>query len=154
MNKFYVTAIIAIIAFSACKKDKVGDNPTIYFDSLSKNILKSGVDAFSITMRYSIPTSNLLGDPSSANIYFKQNRDSFDKVENLEFPEELRSFEIPENRDHIRGYITFILSADAYNLALRPSRPNGDTLTFDIWIEDPSGRRSNTITTSEVYIIP
>ena len=157
MKRYSVLAILLIV-FVACKKKQAAPSkPEIAFESVStKNVvLTNGVDseAIGMTIRYTLPTANLGGGLQNSSIVLVDNRDTFDTEQSFNFPGDIEDFEVPDHREYIKGTVTVLVPKVPF-FNLRTNRPNGDTATFDIYITDPAGVKSNTVTTDTIFIIP
>lgn len=153
MKKYALLFIIMIPAFSACKKaGKAKEKPEVAFSGFSHNTVVNGdlKDTVLINLRYTIAAAAVGFDTSAPVVYFKDSRDQ--TVNSQYFPNDVAD-NLPETDPNISGAITLRLSAANY-FVMRPDRPNGDTLRYEIYIRGKDGVESNKITTPDIYIIP
>lgn len=153
MKKYTLLFIIALSAFAACKKTgPAKEKPEIAFAGLSHNTVVNGdlKDTLLINLRYTIAVSAVGVDTNAPTIYYKDSRDQ--AVNPQPFPNEVAN-NLPEADVNISGSITLRLSAANY-FVLRPDRPDGDTVTYEIYLKGKDGVESNRITTPEIYIVP
>lgn len=146
--------LLAAISATSCTKEKKssGSIPRIQFTGLSGNTIKAGSSqVIYINFNFSDGNGDLGNKPSSGNydIYTKDSRDDSSDV-NYFFPQDL-----PDNVEagqEISGVCNLGLLG-AYVL-LRPDRPDGDTVRYEIYIKDRAGNESNRFTTPDIYIVP
>lgn len=139
---------------ASCTKEKKssGDKPSIQFTGLSGNTIKAGSNqVIYINFNFSDGNGDLGNKPSSGNydIYTKDSRNDSSDV-NYFFPQDL-----PDNVEpgrEISGVCNLGLLG-AFVL-LRPNRPDGDTVRYEIYIKDRAGNESNRFTTPDIYIVP
>lgn len=157
MKRYSVLAILLIVFLACKKKQSTPSKPEIVFDSVSaNNIVLSSVDtgaAIGMTIRYTLPTANLGGGIQDCKIVFADNRDTFNLEQRRDFPQESADFDVPEHREYIKGTVTLLVPVIPF-FNLRTNRPTGDTATFDIYLIDPAGTKSNTVTTDTIFITP
>lgn len=160
MNKYTTLAIIAIlgvIAFTACQKKGGPTTPNIVYDSLSKNVVFASDtnDGVTLTIKYSVPTANIpaSGSLGDCSFFMVDTREVPEIEYEIPFPLEADGHITPENRSVIKGFATLNLSTQEYFI-LRSTNPNGDTIAYNVYLIDPSGVKSNTITIDPVYIEP
>lgn len=154
MKKYTILFIMAVISFAACKKaEKAKEKPELAFTGLSHNKVVNGdpKDTVLISLRYTIATSAVGVDSNAPTIYYKDSRDT-QSVLSQPFPSEVAD-NLPEADVNIRGTITLRLNGANY-FVLRPDRPNGDTLRYEIYLKGKDGVESNKITTPDIYIEP
>ncbi|MCB0699802.1 MAG: hypothetical protein H6551_03705 [Chitinophagales bacterium] len=156
--KSYLALAILLIVFVACKKKQYSQGtPEITFESVSTKhvLLNNGVDSeyIGMTIRYKLPTANIGEGLSASSIIFVDNRDTFRQEQRRDFPEESIEYEVPDHREFIKGTVTLLVEKiPVFNT--RTNRPNGDTVTFDMYMVDPTGTKSNVITTDTIFITP
>lgn len=154
MKKYPILILILLASATACKKPEDAlEKPEIAFISMSPSVVASGnlKDTVLISLRYSIASSGIGLGPTPTEIYFKDSRDS-NSLNRLPFPDEV-SAELPETENNIRGNISVKIPASLY-LVLRPERPDGDTVRYQMYLRDKNGLESNKITTPDIYIMP
>ena len=154
MKKNTLLFIISILALAACKKsESPKEKPEIVFTGLSHNTVTSGdlKDTILINLRYTMAVSSVGADTTLPVLYFQDSRDQ--TVAFLSFPGEI-SGKLPDAENNISGNITLRLNVSNY-LVVRPDRPNGDTVQYEIYLKDvKNGKESNRVTTPDIYIMP
>ncbi len=153
MKKYTLLFIIILTAFAACKKTgPAKEKPELAFVSLSHNAVTNGdlKDTVLISLRYTIAASDVGKDSTAPYIAFKDSRDQ--TVNRQYFPNEIAD-NLPETDLNVSGAITIRLNAGNY-FVLRPDRPEGDTLQYEMYLVGKNGVESNRITTSDIYILP
>lgn len=146
-----IFAILAL-SISACKKNNTDKTPYIANIRVSKTSVTSGSseDTVIISFRYTDGDANI-GRGDARDIFIKDNR-----VQGATF----NSFALPEIPDEyidpkkgISGNAYLPLSAALF-LILRPDHPNGDTVSYEVYMVDKDGKESNHLTTPDIYINP
>ncbi|HEY9177573.1 MAG TPA: hypothetical protein VIN07_07780 [Flavipsychrobacter sp.] len=158
MKKYTLLFIIILTAFAACKKaEKAKEKPEIAFAGLSHNTVVNGdtKDTLLINLRYTIAAAAVgtLGDSAYTQVHIIDKRDCV--VGNqppILFPDEVEQ-NLPEGEANVSGNITLRLPAANF-FVLCPDRPNGDTVTYEIYLKGKNGVESNKITVPEIYIVP
>lgn len=153
MKKYTLLFIVMIAAFAACKKTSPAkEKPELAFAGLSHDKVINGdlKDTLLISLRYTIATSAVGVDTSAPTIYFKDSRD--ETVNFQPFPNEIAD-NLPDVDLNISGAITLRLNAGNF-FVLRPDRPEGDTLQYEIYLKGKDGVESNKVTTPNIYILP
>ena len=154
MKKYTILFIASILVFAACKKSVAQlEEPSIAFKSISKHLVKDrdSEDTVIINLRYTMAASALGVGTEPSIVYLKDSR--FDDVQtSYPFPDETIQ-KLPEGEPNISGDITLKLNVGTF-FALRPDRPDGDTLQFEIYMEDKNFVKSNTVNTPDIYIVP
>ncbi len=155
MKLYNILLIVAVSGFIACKKTST-DNPVpvIAYSGISTDSINNGSskDTLSITFTIVDGDGDLGNDPNVSNdIFLKDSRSVTNEEIGFLMPE------IPKGVIKEGGsaniHCTVNVSAAQF-LLLRPTRPLGDTLSFDIYIKDRAGNKSNIITTHPIYIYP
>lgn len=152
MKKYLILFIALIFVTAACKKaQKPFDKPAIVFAGISKDMVidRNIKDTVLINLRYTMAAA-AVGSSFETVVYLKDSRDQ--NLQPFSFPDEVGN-NLPDGETNISGQITVQLFADRV-FALRPDRPNGDTLHYDIYLEDKDGNQSNIIVTPDIYILP
>lgn len=155
MKQVPILIVLLLVSITSCKKDEgTSQAPELIFQSMEPNTVVSGSlsDTVVITMKYSIEREYIWKgfDTSSSDIFLKDSRDS---TVNPDYLPEIDESKLDKTKKIVTGTITYKIDAAKY-LLLRPTRPNGDTLTYDIYVKDKMGRNSNTIITPPIYILP
>lgn len=158
-TKLLLLAILTI-GIVACKKtQKYSSVPRINYRGITTNTVTSGssADFVQISFNYTDGEGDFGYDQQGGNydIYFLDRRvkDSAN-FSGLYLPQNFRNeIKSRDLENGISGVITFQLDANRF-LITRPSRPNGDTTNFEIYIKDLAGHESNRITTDDIYILP
>lgn len=154
MRKHPILLLILLITVAACKKSDVAiEKPDLDFVTLSPATVNSGnlKDTVLISLRYTIAASGIGAGATPTEVFFKDSRDS-NSLNRLPFPDDLAG-NLPESEQNISGAITVKIPASLY-LVLRPDRPDGDTLRYEMYLRDKNGVQSNKITTPDIYILP
>lgn len=153
MKKYSLLFAIIITALAACKKtDSAKDKPELAFAGLSHDKVVNGdlKDTVIISLRYTIAASQVGQDSTAPYIAFKDSRDQ--TVNRQYFPNDIAQ-NLPDADLNISGAITIRLNAGNY-FVLRPDRPEGDTLRYEMYLVGKDGVESNKITTPDIYIQP
>ncbi len=158
--KLFLLAIILIGSTACQKKSKFPSTPEISYRGISNEVVKSGSpeDFVQISLNFTDGEGDLgyNANGQDFDIYFKDSRTSSSTgFVGLLLPAQLRDEIKKRNLDEkgISGIITFQLDASLFFI-LRPDRPNGDTVNFEVYIKDLAGNESNRITTDNIYILP
>ncbi|MDI9320189.1 MAG: hypothetical protein QM530_06890 [Phycisphaerales bacterium] len=162
-NRFYTilhfkpfcTALLALglLLTVACNKTKTPGNstPAINFTGISSDSIQAGSSAaIRLSFNFSDGDGNLGNKPSSGiyDIYTIDSRDN--SFINYYFPQELPSVVDPTKE--LTG--TCQLDFRGEFILLRPTRPGGDTVRYEVYIRDREGNESNHFTTPNIYIKP
>lgn len=153
MKKYTILFIMVVISFAACKKaEKAKEKPELAFAGLSHDKVMNGdlKDTVLISLRYTIAASQVGQDSTAPYIAFKDSRDQ--TVNRQYFPNDIAQ-NLPDADMNISGAITIRLNAGNY-FVLRPDRPEGDTLRYEMYLVGKDGVESNKITTPDIYIEP
>lgn len=154
--KLYSFLFIAaiVIAAAACKKTENGNPiPVIAYGGMSKDSVISGSkDTLSIKFTLTDGDGDVRYEQDSMfEIYLKDSRSTTGVEMGFKMPE------IPagviKDGESVDMHCVVNVSVSDF-LLLRPSRPQGDTLSYDIYFKDKAGHKSNTITTHPIYIYP
>jgi hypothetical protein len=89
------------------------------------------------------------GDGNLSNVYLKDSR-ATDLIP-LPFPEIPN--EITDGGNGVKGQCILRIDAPSF-LVLRPDHPGGDTLYYEIYVQDEDSQPSNHLTTKNIYITP
>lgn len=149
LTLFIATTSIFLMTSCSKKKAKASDTPNISLIGISKDSVQAGSnETIQLTFTFKDGDGDLGNLPSSGNydIYTIDTRDT-SKL-NYYFPQDLPSVIIPSQG--ASGQCTIELSA-AFML-LRPSNPDRDTLQYEFYIRDKSGKESNRLTTPNIYL--
>lgn len=162
-NRFYTlssfphfyTALLALglLGTIACTKKKTTGNstPAIKFTGISSDSIKAGSStAIRLSFNFSDGDGNLGNKPASGmyDIYTIDSRDK--SFTNYYFPQALPS--VIDPTQGVTGTCQLDLRGEF--ILLRPTRPGGDTLSYEVYIRDREGNESNHFTTPDIYIIP
>jgi hypothetical protein len=150
--KYRLLILPLLCLFCACAKKKDRNKvPSIMLKGISTNEIKTGSSGFvHVFFSFADGDGDLGVKPSSGDfdIYTIDNRDTA-KVGYF-FP-----FELPDLRqdnEPLTGDCA--LSLEGAYMLLRPTRPGGDTVNYEIYIRDQAGNESNHINTGDIYILP
>lgn len=147
---FVVLAILALSLVTSCKKVKNNNKkPVITYLGLDSNTVVSGSSEDTVYVHFQVTDGDgdIAHGQSEHDIYMTDSRTG----QKLEFfyPE------IPEgtiNTDEgVNATVTVKIVAALF-LETRLDHPNGDTLTYDLYVKDRASNQSNTVTTSKIYI--
>lgn len=152
MRTYSILIIMLLITISSCKKSgKALEEPEIIFTGISHDrIANSSIkDTVIINLRYSMAIDAVGDENNPTQVYFQDSRDQTSQP--TRFPVEV-SNNLPEGEVNMSGNITLRLPGIFFTL--RPTRPNGDTLHYNIYLEDKDNVKSNTVETPDIYILP
>lgn len=153
MKNFLLLFAVLLVILTSCKKPTQAlTAPEISFTGISDTqVFASNVeDSFLlITLRYTIATSALGDDENPTRIIIQESRENFNQP--ISYPTELMTAYSDDNQDvNISGEIS--LFQPTHPLIVRPTRPNGDTTHFIIYLEDKDGKQSNIVRTPDIYL--
>lgn len=144
--------LIAGSLLSCTNKSKLsGKVPVISYTGLSGNQIKAGSNQkIILEFSFSDGDGDLGNTPSSGNfdIYTTDSRDT--APINYFFPKDMPK--AVNTQLGISGICTLAIEGEF--LLLRPDRPAGDTVKYEVYIKDRAGNESNRFTTPEIYILP
>lgn len=146
MRNVLIIAIISLIAVSCNKKTKYSNIPKLQFDKLSHNTVQAGSDEkILISFLFEDGDGNIgFGTP---NLYLKDSRDTVIYTYNIpNIPDKFN----PESG--LKGIIQVQFEAAFLLLRSDTAHVETDTLTWDIYMKDKAGNKSNTITTSSLIL--
>ena len=155
MKQHFIIGILLLAAgLSSCEKDAAGDAaPVVSNLNISPNTVRSGFSEDTVIITFTVDDANgdLGNDPfkKEFDVYAKDSRDNNET--GFPFPD--MPDEITEDGKSITAIVTIKLNAGLF-LHARQDRPDGDTLTYDIYVKDKKGNKSNIVTTPEIYIVP
>ncbi len=143
-----------ILVFAACNKaSKPLEKPSIALKSISKVLVKEldNKDTVIINLRYTMAVDGVGSGTEAPIVYLKDTR--FDDNQTpYPFPDDVIN-KLPDYEPNISGAITLKLPVDVF-FALRPDRQEGDTMQYEIHMEDKNGIKSNTVNTPDIFIVP
>lgn len=148
-----IGATFFLLLAAGCNKENKNKSkiPAIKYIGISGDSIKSGSNEIvQVVFNFSDGDGDLGNKPSSGkyDIYTTDSRDT-SKI-NYYFPQGLTG-----NIDPTQGISgTCTLSLEAAFILLRPERPQGDTVRYEIYIKDKAGNESNRFTTPDIYIRP
>lgn len=154
MKKYTLLFFIILTALAACKKTgPAKEKPELAFKGLSKNTVINGdlKDTVLISLRYTIAASEVGKDSTAPYIAFKDSRD-LNAINRQYFPNDIAN-NLPDVDLNVSGTITIRLNAGNF-FVLRPDRPDGDTLHYEMYLVGKNGTESAKITTPDIYILP
>lgn len=154
MKLYPILIIILLFSVFSCKKrGSALKAPEIAFAGFSHDSVFNGdpKDTVLISLRYTMAADAIGNKTQPTQVYLKDSRDQTEQP--FSFPEEIAN-NLPDlSTPNINGTITLRLPVTQF-MTLRPSRPNGDTLHYNIYMKDKTGTQSNTIETPFIYILP
>ncbi len=143
---------IAILFFTACKKDQYTTAPQIEFKSINPNVAFSNVSC----NFQDIPVLTLRVTDAEGDLGFIDGRDtSYVFIKNL-LTNDLDSVKLPDIRTAaVKNFSADIdINLCSFLAASTRPRPKTDTLYFEVYVRDFAKNVSNTIrTTDPVYFI-
>ncbi len=154
-NKSVYIIAVALITVSCNKKVNRDPVPSILYNGISPRTVTNGFVGDTVTIKFVVNDGDAdLGngvDATNHDIFVKDSRSSTGEEQKFYFPN-IPKDAVLENKS-MQVYTSLNLDAPQY-FVLRPDRPNGDTLTFEIYVKDRAGNKSNIITTEPIYIQP
>lgn len=154
MKKYSILLSILILGFYSCSKDSKAplDEPEIVFTGISHDQIVNGSpqDTVLINLRYTMAVDAVGTKNDPTQVVLSDSRDQSNQ--SLTFPIEMQD-NLPEGASNVSGNITITLPGNLFFIA-RPTKPDGDTLYYSIYIEDKDNIQSNIVTTPEIIILP
>lgn len=140
---------------TSCSKSGGGKNgnnpPKVSYVSISANTITAGSNSYiDLSFNFSDKDGDLSNAASASDfdIYVVDKRN--DSTIGYYFPKDITNSS--DENEGISG--NCIISLFGSNMLLRPSRPLGDTLQYDVYIKDQKGNESNRFTTPDIYLVP
>ncbi|OSZ78708.1 hypothetical protein CAP35_10795 [Chitinophagaceae bacterium IBVUCB1] len=138
---------------AACKKAVKKDIvPSIVYTGLSPDKVASGSSKDTVSIRFTVTDAD--GDISGGtgeDVFLKDSRSTTGEEIKLQMP--IIPTDAVKTDEGIHAFVTIRVYASLF-LLLRPDRPNGDTLTYEIYVKDRAGNKSNVINTQRIFITP
>lgn len=153
MKLYWLFLALFVLSVYSCKKSKKAvDKPELIFTGFSHETIKNGdpEDTLLINLRYTVALNNLGSKDTPTSVYYRDSRDI--NVQPINFPNDIYAEASSFEGSNIRGNVT--LRLQTANITLRPDRPNGDTLQYIMYLQDKYGNKSDTVVTSNLYIVP
>ena len=146
--------ILAVLGLVSCKKNNYPNEPVLEFLSVSKQyMLQNGQDSMVLTLSYTDGDGDI-GSDVNDNIFLRDNRTGA-LIASYRFPNDTDQ----EAGTYRKGELQLIVYSACciYNdTAVVNCGPNPnqslDTLRYTIEVVDQSGRESNIIETSDIYL--
>jgi hypothetical protein len=153
MYRYLALFIVVLLTIASCQKtNDVSNIPQISSLSVKPNMVKAGSSSDTVYLSFHFKDGDAdLGINTSGtvyDIYLVDSRDS--DTSGYFFPDINSSVENPSTG--IDGNCTVKLLA-AF-LIPRSTRPNGDTLRYQVFIKDRALNTSNVLVTPDIYIKP
>lgn len=152
MKKLFLAGLVLVVLV-ACNKDKYQTKPQISIKSVGADVVpvNSGLN---IVLSFTDKEGDI-----SDSLYIKKIRLNKTVVATLR---DSLKYKIPDFPDYSKGEIN--LQLDYQNNLIsainpppiqgsNPSKPQPDTLLFQIWIHDKAGHVSDTVTSKQVVIL-
>lgn len=151
---------LSLLTFSNCRKSpKAVDPPEIVFTGISHTTVKNGDinDTLYINLRYTMTSESVIDKDDTlitATIHLRDSRLGDSVNSSLRFPTEINEYTLGGDAGvNISGNITAVVNV-GLNLPLLPTKPNGDTMFFEIYLADKDSVVSNIVKTPDIYILP
>lgn len=154
---FLLTGLI--LFFASCTKDpdQYPDEPQIYYQSTTPRTIdiKDTAAFIRIELKFTDGDGDIGLDPGNGEmaIFLKDSRDTSKELYTYPYPFPFIPQSARPTKGGLEGGITINLGrqyfnvVDSLNLALKR-----DTLSYNIYIMDRAGHKSNIITTDSIYI--
>lgn len=146
--KGLVILLFAFIFLNSCKKkeDLEYDNtPNITFQSISPGTVKAYQDSISISIQYTDGDGDLGENVSGVeNAFIKDLRN------NLTYGLRIRQLSPDNSEIIIKGIINLVIPA----VGLNDSNGQPESASFEVYIEDRAGNKSNRVTTTAITVNP
>lgn len=155
MKTYSILLVVIIMFAAACNRgNKALEKPEIVFRSFSHETVRSGdlKDTLLINLRYTMATKSLGSETDPSSFILKDSRDPGSELK-FSFPNEIYGNVPDPTQNNISGTVTLRLSAGLF-FVLRPDRPEGDTLQYEILLRDKDEVESAPVTSGNIFIIP
>jgi hypothetical protein len=144
-------SIIFLFSLASCTsaEKKAKATPSIAFTGISADSVVAGSNqVINLKFNFSDGDGDLGNTPSSGNfdIYTTDTRDT--TAINYYFPPNMKTYIDPTQG--VSGEC--VIQLNAAFMLLRPDRPKRDTLQYEVYIKDKSGKESNRFTTPNIYL--
>lgn len=144
--------LCVLVGLSACNKSGTDGNtpPKVSYVDLSGNLITAGSNSYIDLVFNFADKDGDLGNAANGmfDIYVVDSRN--DSTIGYYFPKGIIGSS--DEKEGISGNCT--LSLFGNNMLLRPDRPDGDTLHYEVYIKDQKGHESNRLVTPDIYLIP
>lgn len=155
----FITCLLVLL-FEACSDEPVNGNnpPSIEFLGMDRDTMVQGItginnrDSILVFLTFNDIDGDIAGGSSTRNISIVDNRDGF--IDPVSFPElpELKKGQKGEMRLAIYTTCCQFPAGLGAGCIVVPGVPD-NRYTYDIYIEDEAGNRSNTITTDTITLL-
>ena len=154
--KLYLVGIAIVLTgiVASCKKTKNNNKlPVITFQGLDSNTVVSGASYDTVFIRFQVvdgdgDIAHVKDNNGDRDIYITDSRTG--EVLQYWYPDIPSGTINPD--EGVNAFVT--LKVLAAFLSTRLDHPLGDTLTYDLYVKDRAGNKSNVITTPKIYILP
>ncbi len=156
MRHLSYSLIFCLFLVGACNKQpgEFPPEPQIYYQSTKPNLidLMGEQEAVNIIFSFTDGDGNIANDASEVEpaIFIRRTRDTL--AEPFPFPMPYIPQNIRPENGGVEGRVVINLGKEYFSLDSLHAALGGDTLTFDIYIQDELGNRSNVITTDSVVV--
>jgi hypothetical protein len=145
---YFLVLILALGFLSSCKKEEgldTGTVPVIKFKSISPSTVRQYKDSVLITIEYTDGDGDLGENTTGVtNAYVTDSRN------NLTYGFRIRQLAPDKNPISLKG--TLVIEVPA--TALINSSATDENLSFNVFVKDRAGHASNTISTSQIKVVP
>ncbi len=153
MRQYIALSASLLFVFASCskavKKDPV---PFIVYTGLTPNKVASGSAKDTVSIKFTLTDGDGdLSNGSTEDVFLKDSRSTTGEEIKLTMP--VIPTDVVKTDEGIHAFVTVRVYAALF-LVLRPDRPNGDTLTYEVYVKDRAGNKSNVIQTQPIYIQP
>lgn len=146
-----IISLSAVACFSACEKNKVSKVPNITLIAAS-NEIKTNVDTMAIQFKIIDGDADLGNDSLLSGVYWKDSRYDSAGFTRADFPYITPSLEDPNKG--IEAICTFFPVPQPTPRLDSMHIFSGDTMTYELYVQDRAGNKSNHITTPTIIITP
>jgi hypothetical protein len=146
--KSFIILVVLIAQFLSCSKKDIIDTgpvPVISFRSISPAVVKQYSDSLLITLEYTDGDGDLGENATGVTNAFVT-----DSRNNLTYGFRIRQLAPDNNPISLKG--TLIIEVPA--TALINTSATEENLTFSVFVKDRAGHASNTISTSQIRVVP
>jgi|SRR5690606_2112393 len=148
--------VFCVLVCSGCEKvePEFPVEPQIYYQSTIPHSLDlfGPVENVEVIFRFTDGDGDIALDPSETEpaIYLRRTRDSL--LDPFTFPMPYIPKNIRPENESVEGRVVLQLSKAYFSLDSLHTALGGDTISFDIYIQDQAGNRSNQITSEPVIV--
>ena len=146
MKKIIIPAFILLLMVACVRPQNYPIIPNISDIAISDSSVTEGVDSVVVSFHFTDGDGDLgVGkNDTSMNIFLVDNRTGY------EYKYQMPTASDKKSPQSISGD-TWV-TVDPLNLTCRPFHPTWDTLSYDVYIVDRAGHKSNKLTTPDIYV--